>query len=1234
MHKNIIKFAGNGKGGVKSVLLSAALLAGFFAVQSAGAFGAHVYIQSGEHDRLFTRFSRAGYRDAQNKAMADCNAYKAANSANFSGGTCTAGRWFIGSEGCHAIAVGNRPGREGDIAYTSADRRTDKNAALVSACDNAGRYLFFQTPDPPLSGPRSGKCNDFDASAVSIACYVHPCFSDERLDDSHASESHHRCVCKDGLEKVGDRCLEECTSEQFRDSVTNECGTCEAWQRMDNTARMCVNCPAGQEQNPDVPTGCRNCPSGKIRPAEDSAFACRDRKPADCGSMIFSSGTKTCRPAVAGDCSDSRKYPRVVDGVLDCTSCNADQVKKEDGLGCRRRAAPDCGSLLFVFGPRTCRPVEANDCPDPGEYPIAVNGNKQCIPCDDDEVEADNGLGCEEREAADCGGMIFESGTKTCRPAESGDCPDSRKYPRVVDGVSTCTECAANEEKADDGLSCRERVARDCGSSVFVSDTKSCRPAEAGDCADPTDFRKYPVVADGEITCTPCPDGTVKADDGLSCRPRVAADCMGRVFLPMLKLCRDAARNDCPDSREYPRVVDGVFICTPCAADEVKASDGLSCQDRGVASCGTMVFVSNTKTCRPAEAGDCRNPREYPVVADGVATCTACAAGEVKAANGLSCQERVAADCGAMVFVSNTKTCRPVEADDCGGNGDNMIPNGASNGVANCQACPANMPVENSDGLTCRAAGCSNEMPVMDDDGGCRARRQEDCDGIPATPVLGDNGECRVRVASDCSAGMVFDSGECRPPQKDDCRANNEIPNPQNGGANCTACGSGEIEHADGLRCVAETGGGGGGGDCAAPRISDGAGGCMCPAGMEDNPATSDANDCRAVCAAGMVRGDNGNCMCPDGEINVGGACQTSVDCAADGPAGSERNNATNECECPADKPALYTAGEESHCVASLPGAGRYTARECESAGWRFATAVNNSLIREICGIPVRVELSFAPPESSGVRAQAVVNPADGAEYPACILRGHENFGGADLPECEDAMLFGASGLPQKPAGFDAAGASARITVATAGIFYNNAAVQRFTFSSGGGGGGNKPAQAVGYTTAAGLLLFIGSLIYDNIEEGGGFSWTPDYAFSSNGGVAAYSYGSRLDYQNGGYSAYWTAGRRHTGAKTGEWNYAAGAKYGRDFWKISYGSRIFGENTDIELSAALSEKTGVFGYSSGMIWDYRTDGTDGATSAFWRNSMTAELDGWRLTPSAAFVWRGGGNFRIDLRREF
>ena len=189
--------------------------------------------------------------------------------------------------------------------------------------------------------------------------------------------------------------------------------------------------------------------------------------------------------------------------------------------------------------------------------------------------------------------------------------------------------------------------------------------------------------------------------------------------------------------------------------------------------------------------------------------------------------------------------------------------------------------------------------------------------------------------------------------------------------------------------------------------------------------------------------------------------------------------------------------------------------------------------------------------------------------------------------------------------------------------------------SSGGGGSDNNTGA---YAAGIGVMVLMAA--FANAGGAGGiFSYTPEYSFSSANGVASYSLGSRLDYENGAFSAFWSAGRPRGGLDLDGWNVAGGMAYAGEIWEIGYGSEIFGKETALEFSAAVAEESGIFAVSSAVVADYWTDGAGDGFSASWRNSLEAEVDGWTVAPSADLYFGGGGfadsvGLRVNLRREF
>ena len=424
-----------------------------------------------------------------------------------------------------------------------------------------------------------------------------------------------------------------------------------------------------------------------------------------------------------------------------------------------------------------------------------------------------------------------------------------------------------------------------------------------------------------------------------------------------------------------------------------------------------------------------------------------------------------------------------------------------------------------------------------------------------------------------CAANQIRgDNDACRAAEKNDCPADGMIPIPANGMKNCTPCPAGTLEHDNGLECREREAG-----DCAA-----------------ETPVFNEGDKtCRAL---------------------------TASDC--------ERNE------------ILYgETGGVRFCAPPLSYAAGYTPSHCERE-WKVLTAVQvqEKSVRETCEIPVRVESNFAPSALSGVRPLRAVGAEDGETYAACILSEHAGFsGGRTIPRCDDENLFAARGLPEMPENFNA-GNGDRITVASSGVFFNGEKLAQFAPPSNGGGGG---ADKGGIAIATGAAVFIGLLAYGAWDGNpNAFSFSPQTSFSHNNGRTSYSYGSRLDFEQDKLSAYWSATRAH-GVLEENWLYATGIEYGKDVWSANFDSVHTGDETEINFGISAEWKAGAWNWRSGINADYRTNGIENDFSAFWRNSLTVEFGGgWRLMPSADFRWQSGGkildggDFRIDLRREF
>ena len=1065
-------------------------------------------------------------------------------------------------------------------------------ASMPSDCHDPNRPE--QIYDPALSNCRDAvkeDCPETD-EIVSLAGGTFTC-EECSGNTPVVHDNGFNCRAFTGLDCTNGEILEDAAAQSCRSlrredcTETNEiptnrfgelaCVACPGLQIKDNDDGLSCHCGSSMVLQESLNDKCRppqesDCPVGGEIPVmiikgvvtcgtctgatpivHENGVSCRARIAADCDDEVFDTVSKECRTNILpGDCPADKSVPTetVSNGVVDCMACGALEIEDSDGITCRAVNAPaDCGDMVFddnALG--KCRAVEETDCAADGQIPTVAAGVVSCTDCAATEVEDSGGLMCNERVAADCGNMVFDTGTKLCRAAQTNDCPANGQIPgTITDGVAACDTCGAMQIEESDGLMCRDLEKNDC-----------------------PDNGQIPAVTAGVLSCEPCPGAMpVEHDNGLSCRERVAEDCGAEVFQTSNKTCRPARANDCSNPNQYPAVANGVLTCTTCPNGAPKSTDGLSCRPLTVADCNERIFDNGM--CRAARAEDCPANGQIPAVAAGVVSCTACTgAMPLEHDNGLSCRERVAEDCGAEVFQTSNKTCRPVRADDC--SNPNQYP-AVANGVLTCTTCPNGIP-KSTDGLSCRARTVADCNERIFDNGNCRAARADDCPGnrqfpavaagilsctnCAATEVKNSDGlSCRARIAADCE-NTVFDAGLCRPARADDCPAAGEIPAVAAGIINCEACN-----------------------DTLTGGVANRAGSaCICPGGME------------------------------------------------------RFSNANNNI-----------------CAVSLP-VEKYSIADCEGANWTAVLEIDSgNRVRQLCDIPILVSVITSSP--GALRQAAAVAPLQTAagEHDGCILREHDGFSGGSFPECHDEGLFGLlPGLPIQTPAFAAARTLAspasppRLVVAVdadglamLAPTFEGQTVRLFT-PSGGGGSDISGGQAIGI----GMAAFVGMVAY-GIWDGNlaAFSLSPQTYFSYNGGAAAYSYGSRLDFRQDKLTAYWAASQSRSGGKTNLWRYSTGLKYGGDFWHLGFDNINYGSVAEIDIFLATKWKAGIWRLESGLNANIRLDALEEDKAAvYWTMAGALNYHRWEIRPSLNLYWREGESFgedariRINLRREF
>ena len=421
-------------------------------------------------------------------------------------------------------------------------------------------------------------------------------------------------------------------------------------------------------------------------------------------------------------------------------------------------------------------------------------------------------------------GLVFESGTGTCRPRTASECTGNTPI-LGNDGVcraATKEECAAIPATpvSNNNGGCREATnAGECPSArpFFDNDASGkCRAPHSGDNYGAYyHFTRFGGINNGGISFNHPTQEAANAAAKAACESR-----------------RDDFGSGTSACNPHPRVRNGFTQCintaetgpvryvglgaTPLAArldrqaqpgsgtaghnnnnpqnacncGDGETPDGDNCRPTTSADCTGLRPIFDGGNCRartPAECpanrpivdattGNCREMREVDCtgntpILDGI-TCRAAAnnaeclfkSRALRYDGAQSCRAATQADCtgtAAPIFDANSGACRVRIASDCSAPTPDI-----SKGVC-VAACATGTPVRDATSEECRATiqtDCDGTGTPILDGTACRAAVQADCDGT-ATPIL-DGGVCRARNAADCTtaAAPVLDStsGNCR----------------------------------------------------------------------------------------------------------------------------------------------------------------------------------------------------------------------------------------------------------------------------------------------------------------------------------------------------------------------------------------------------------------------------------------------------------------------------------------
>ena len=891
---------------------------------------------AGFYSRTYPSTSNAN--TARTQAIIQCT--------NFGGTSCAA---IAGASGCDTTTIPSCPAGQGvDIVESS----------ICGVCPLVRPIVHTTGPGGTAGVCRAafnqGECTALDATYHYVnttgACRVRvaaDCTSFTPIyvsasNTCRAAANDEECKAKDPtLEKVGDRCLDICTSgTQVRDTF----GGCRAVQDASDCTGTATpifvsastTCRAATNQ-----AECTALTGGSALMFDGGA--CRDRVASDCAAPngFFVSASKTCRPATQADCDATTATPILQNGACraatnqgECSALTGGSALVFDGGACRDRVAGDCAGTtpIFVSASKTCREARQEDCT--GNTPILDNG------------------ACRTRQMNDCPNHAPVLDGGVCRPLQLGDTFGAYYEYEKQDVVSGTTlrfinggfavNQASPEEAARVALAaCQSRFDIAPGNTTI----HQCEETVVGGFNDMC----IDVATVGSLTgyfgigATPAAaaaDRVAKLPAGTSFgTARAACDCGGTTPIPDGNTCKAAATQaECTAVHAGLVFESGTGTCRPRTASEctgntpILGNDGV-CRAATKEECAAIPATpvsNNNGGCREAtNAGECPSARPF-FDNDASGKCRAPHSGDNYGAyyhftrfgginnGGISFNHptQEAANAAAKAacesrrddFGSGTSACNPHPRVR---NGFTQCINTAETGPVRYvglgatplaarldrQAQPGSGTAGHNNNNPQNACNCGDgETPDGDN---CRPTTSADCTGL--RPIF-DGGNCRARTPAECPANRpIVDAttGNCREMREVDCTGTTPILD----GIACRAAAnnaeclfkSRALRYDGAQSCRAATQA-----DCtgtAAPIFDANSGACRVRIASDCSAPTPDISKgvCVAACAAGTPVRDATSEECRatiqtdcDGTgtpILDGTACRAAVQTDCDGTA-------------------------------------------------------------------------------------------------------------------------------------------------------------------------------------------------------------------------------------------------------------------------------------------------------------------------------------------------------------
>ena len=903
-------------------------------------------------------------------------------------------------------------------------------------------------------------------------------------------------------------------------------------------------------------------------------------------------------------------------------------------------------------------PCGTADCTDPD---LTQAGSTLTCGCDDeDEVLAMDSMSC----LSECPGGEQE------RNGQCSDCPMERWSP----AGGSCTTCTGGTISAgQDSCACPGNLVYhksefgggrcqcpETGTTILNSAADMCvSECPGGSEVGTSEVRAFAgqeqcaACADDEWSaagnaCRTCVGGTVSGDqDGCEC-PAGMGEFEGE--------CRTV--RDCAGENRKDGV--SAYSCGDCVS--------------GYRSVGGACLLE-TDECAVGNGGCDRNAECYDAdktAGDGAGVVCTCVSPYADLDGEATTCELVCLN-GGVLQSDNTCECDGEWTGQACGVDVNLceIGNGGCDANADCvnrvgeaHLCECRLGFV-GDGRRCeRVADCANGG-VLRSDNTC-----ECASGWAGAHCEADADECAAGTA-DCGRGEVclnLPAGrgyECRT-ETDECATGN-------GGCDANAvCSDSDLLSEGTVSCKCDAGFAGDGRSCSAivtevvcvngVRNSDNS--CRCEAGWTGTVCDEDVDECAtgnggcddfAVCR-NVVGNAAAECVCRAGWNGSGRECFPDAPVsglydASDFARGGwevERSRDAAGREAWWGVIPLRTIDDSSR--RSSGGTGDSDAPA--SVGLDAAADAGGDLTRRWSGGILRPAAGAAGRGGGGGGdltrrwSGGIARPAAGAAGrvggggSGCVFAAHPGFDYGSSspvisegthPRCGSSEVFGESGIPARPAGFDM-GTDFIVQGSCPDGFSYNAERTGCVAGTGlvsptGGSGGVDGRSAAGIYAAAVLGLGAWALWQEwSGTPYEGLSWSPSAEYDFRDGTGTGRYSLRADWRAADWGMWWTASEGRLGWG-GEWQgevFRAGVSSGT-------------ADSAVDLEADLGAEWGVRGWVLRPSWRLQAGADAGGV---WRYGSGAEVTaewerlGWRVRPSVVSGEFEDADLRVRVEREF